>query len=115
MFIQIPVENAIKHGLRQKEGEKRLSISIQKEEASTIIRIQDNGGGFSAPRSNTDNTGLGLKIITQTICMLNENNKVKLDLSIHNITTETGEAGSEVQLVIPDNYSYQLLDKKSNG
>lgn len=115
MFIQIPVENAIKHGLRQKEGEKRLSISIQKEEASTIIRIQDNGGGFSAPRSNTDNTGLGLKIITQTICLLNENNKVKLDLSIHNITTETGETGSEVQLVIPDNYSYQLLDKKSNG
>ena len=115
MFIQIPVENAIKHGLRQKEGEKRLSIFIQKEEASTIIRIQDNGGGFSAPRSNTDNTGLGLKIITQTICLLNENNKVKLDLSIHNITTETGETGSEVQLIIPDNYSYQLLDKKSNG
>mgnify|MGYP002693802193 CR=1 FL=1 len=115
MFIQIPVENAIKHGLRQKEGEKRLSISIQKEEASTIIRIQDNGGGFSAPRSNTDNTGLGLKIITQTICLLNENNKVKLDLSIHNITTETGETGSEVQLIIPNNYSYQLLDKKSNG
>ena len=91
------------------------SIFIQKEEASTIIRIQDNGGGFSAPRSNTDNTGLGLKIITQTICLLNENNKVKLDLSIHNITTETGETGSEVQLIIPDNYSYQLLDKKSNG
>lgn len=108
MLIQIPVENAIKHGLRRKEGEKKLDIFIQKEKTNTIIRILDNGGGFNASQSTTDNTGLGLKIITQTICLLNENNKVKLDLSINNVTTEDGEAGAEVRFIVPDNYSYQL-------
>lgn len=101
-------KNRLRSLLRRKEGEKKLDIFIQKEKTNTIIRILDNGGGFNASQSTTDNTGLGLKIITQTICLLNENNKVKLDLSINNVTTEDGEAGAEVRFVVPDNYSYQL-------
>lgn len=108
MLIQIPVENAMKHGLRAKEGEKRLRIKIQREGSHTLIRIQDNGGGLRGPSIPNDNAGLGLKIITQTISLLNEHNKEKLELQIHNITTDEGETGVEVCFNIPDEYSYEL-------
>ena len=48
MMIQIPVENAIKHGLRDKEGEKRLSITVFRQDGNIIISIEDNGTGFPA-------------------------------------------------------------------
>lgn len=108
MLIQIPVENAMKHGLRAKEGEKRLRIKIQREGNHTLIRIQDNGGGLRDQPIHNDNVGFGLKIITQTISLLNEHNKEKLELQIHNITTDEGETGVEVCFNIPDEYSYEL-------
>lgn len=110
MLIQIPVENAIKHGLRNKEGEKELNIAVFKEAGTVRIRIQDNGGGFSKVKERDDSrsTGTGLKVLTQTIQLLNEYNKEQIQISIHNIQTPKGENGCEVCFVLPDNYSYIL-------
>lgn len=49
MIIQPFVENAIKHGLLHKEGEKKLLISVEKEGENTIkVTIEDNGIGRKA-------------------------------------------------------------------
>lgn len=45
MIIQPYVENAIKHGLLHKMGDKQLFISITKVNESLLIRIEDNGIG----------------------------------------------------------------------
>ena len=45
MLLQIPVENAIKHGLRLKEGKRLLLIQVHKLENNQVeIVICDNGG-----------------------------------------------------------------------
>ena len=40
MLIQIPVENAVKHALRDKEGERNLWISIHRRENGICIKVK---------------------------------------------------------------------------
>lgn len=47
LSLQPLVENAIQHGLRDKRGEKRLSISAALGEKTLTISIADNGVGMS--------------------------------------------------------------------
>ena len=49
LLIQPYVENAVKHGLLHREGEKRLKLSIQKvAEDALRIMVADNGIGREA-------------------------------------------------------------------
>ena len=45
-MIQIPIENAIKHALKDKEGMKRLWIDIKKTGEGICVKVRDNGGGY---------------------------------------------------------------------
>ena len=108
MMIQIPVENAVKHGLREKEGERLLRIDVEQADGHGIsIRITDNGGGYR-PDSQHRGTGMGMKVIMQTIQLLNSRNKEHIEASVHNVTLPGGETGCEVCFFLPDNYNFQL-------
>jgi LytS/YehU family sensor histidine kinase len=45
LLLQPFVENAIKHGLLHKKGDKKLTISFQKEHDTLVCMIKDNGIG----------------------------------------------------------------------
>ena len=76
MIVQIPVENAIKHGLAGKDDEKELTIRISREGKGVRIVICDNGRGYLPQvASSTRGTGTGLKVLYQTIQLLNTKNK----------------------------------------
>lgn len=107
MLIQIPVENAVKHALRGKEGERNLWISVCRHDNGICIRITDNGGGYR-PNSRNRGTGTGMKVIMQTIQILNSKNKEAIDVSVHNVLLESGETGCEVAFRLPDNYDYRI-------
>lgn len=107
MLIQIPVENAVKHALRGKEGERNLWIDIRRREGGICIKITDNGGGYR-PNSQNRGTGTGMKVIMQTIQILNMKNRESIDVSIHNITLPGGETGCEVTFMLPDKYNYEI-------
>lgn len=72
MFVQILVENAIKHALHGKEGEKRLNIRITTGDNGTDITVTDNGNGFDIRALNDNRTRTGLDIIRHTIRIINE-------------------------------------------
>lgn len=105
MMIQLPVENAVKHALREKEGERRLWITVRRQMHGVCIRITDNGGGFS-PESRNRGTGTGIKAIMQTIQALNYKNKEKIDVSVRNVSLPAGAIGCEVMFYLPDGYDY---------
>lgn len=90
MMIQIPVENAIKHGLRDKEGEKRLSITVFRQDGNIIISIEDNGTGFRLQTGcpAMQSTGTGLKVLNQTIELLNAGNSVPITILIKKVARE---------------------------
>lgn len=107
MLIQIPVENALKHALKCKTGKKLLYIKVFKEKTSTCITVTDNGGGFK-PVSSSRGTGTGLKVLTQTIQLLNMYNKEPIVMRIQNIDLKYNEKGCEIRFSIPNVYSYKL-------
>ena len=108
MLIQIPVENALKHALRGKDGERNLRIDICRlADGRCRIEITDNGGGYR-PDSPARGTGTGMKVVMQTIQILNGRNSEKIDVSVHNVTLPDGETGCRVCFSIPSNYRYEL-------
>lgn len=107
MMMQIPIENAIKHGLSQLEGEKKLTIRIIREGQGIRIFVIDNGRGYHPDReSSTSGTGTGLKVLNQTMQILNERNIQKITFTINNIDTP-GETGTNVDIFIPDHFKFE--------
>lgn len=107
MMIQIPVENAVKHALHEKEGERNLWVSVCRRGNGICIKITDNGGGYR-PDSRNRGTGTGMKVIMQTIRILNNKNKEAIDVLVHNVSLQSGEMGCEVTFWLPDNYDYRI-------
>lgn len=108
MIVQIPVENAIKHGLAGKDDEKELTIRISREGKGVRIVICDNGrGDLPQVASSTRGTGTGLKVLYQTIQLLNTKNKnEKIRFNIDN--RNDGQTGTQVSVFIPFHFSYDL-------
>lgn len=101
MFVQILVENAFVHGLKGWDGHKIIHIGISKEGKNTCIKVRDNGPGFDIRSVGKKRTGLN--VITQTIVIVNERNKNKMNFSLNN-EQENGKAvGCVATIVIPDN------------
>jgi LytS/YehU family sensor histidine kinase len=105
MIIQIPVENAIKHGLMQSgRVDKKLYITIKSSEGFILIRITNNGLPLSETIGKSTSTGTGLKTITQSIHLLNANNQQKIYFDL--LEWEDKETVTEIK--IPKTYNYQL-------
>lgn len=107
MIIQIPVENAIKHGLMSMEGEKRLIISISEHNGFQEITILDNGIGLKASAGRSTGTGTGLKVLMQTIHLLNAKNQEKIEFQIlEQSEIMPDSSGTTVKIKIPANFNY---------
>jgi Histidine kinase/Y_Y_Y domain len=106
MIIQPFVENAIKHGLLHKKGEKKLQIVFERIDASLLCTIKDNGIGREkaaeiksraplAPRS------FALKATERRLELVNMGRKHKIILKIIDNHDNNTAAGTEVQILIP--------------
>lgn len=107
MMIQIPVENAIKHGLRGiEEGERVLDIDITCEDGNVKIAIVNNGTGYR-PRLMSSGTGKGMQVIYQTIQLHNMKNKEHISFTIGKDKPDNGGMeGTRVVYTIPCKFSY---------
>lgn len=106
MLVQIPVENAIKRGLRLQTGKKLLHLHVAQVAKGIMITIQDNGiGYFPGDVGNNRSAGTGMNILYQTIQLLNSKNSEKIVFRISNMDDET-KSGARVDLLIPTNYKY---------
>jgi sensor histidine kinase YesM len=91
-ILQIPVENALIHGLRNKEeGPKDLWINmLQGDENRIIFTITDNGIGRKAAAliSNYRRNGVGSKNMLAIINLLNQHNTNPIEYSIEDEVME---------------------------
>ncbi len=75
MIIQPYVENAIRHGLLNKESKGKLSISFKKEGTQLVCTIEDDGIGREAAanlKARPLHQSLGMQITEERIALAND-------------------------------------------
>lgn len=107
MTLQIPTENALKHGLQNLDRDKKLIISIQGEKEGVKITVKDNGHGYHPEiKNDSPGTKTGLKVLRQTIQILNLRNSDKIRFSISSIN-EVGQTGTITEIFIPYHFKFE--------
>ena len=74
MLIQPIIENAIKHGIGNREEICEIKIDFNQNDKILQVVVEDNGVGraFASTLRNYEHNGKGLKIINQRLTLLNE-------------------------------------------
>ena len=119
MSIQILVENALKHGLKRKTPQagklRRVMVRATKQERGTTVEVVDNGVGLPEESPQKDRTGL--KVVKQTLALLNEQQTVRLkkpkkgelmEFSLQNHLHANGDKGCRATLYLPRDFNYAL-------
>ncbi len=100
MLIQLLVENSIKHGLWDVEGQKKLNITIKCKDEKTIVTVEDNGIGRKKAMKKARGTGKGLKLIKDMITLNRKLGGKEISLNYTDLYDETGKAiGTRVEVV----------------
>ncbi len=105
LSLQPIVENAILHGLKNKRGEKRLSLSVQGGGQGIQIAITDNGIGMDADAVERRLREGGLEVLNRgsSIGLANIDERIKLLFGANygvSLRSVRGE-GSTVSIIIP--------------
>lgn len=96
------VENALKHGLWHKEGNKDLEIIIKKQLKRVVVIITDNGiGRHQSVVIKTTGTGKGFAIITNIVKMYNKLNNRNISYKVNDLHDENGKGiGTKVEVFV---------------
>lgn len=92
-LIQIPVENALLHGLRNKDfGSYELKILFSENESFYIIEIEDNGIGIKRAEEihRFRKNGRGLKTINSMIEIINQYTHDSISFEIKGLENDQG-------------------------
>ncbi|THU37044.1 hypothetical protein FAM09_19000 [Niastella caeni] len=92
MLLQPLVENAIWHGLKPKNGNKKIDIRFLKQQGQLICEIEDNGIGIdhsSGRKQQNTHHSVGIENIKDRIRLLNSKYHIHCMLQI----TDTGGNG----------------------
>ncbi len=103
MILHNYAENAVKHGLKHKEGNRILKIEIFLHDDVLNISIKDNGVGRKQARAlNEFSTGKGLKIMNTIYDLYFKLYKVRIEQEIEDLSDDLGNAtGTRVIVKIP--------------
>lgn len=93
--------------VERKERDGFGLISVVVIQVKSAFRLQIMGGGYR-PNSLHRGTGTGMKVVMQTIQILNAKNKQALDVEVHNVVLPSGETGCQVSFLLPVKYDYRL-------
>lgn len=94
LFLQPFIENSIWHGIMKKEGDKKIEVSIQKENNTIVCNIKDNGIGINKAKELTHMSQrrkfFGAKTTEDRIQILYRNKGVKIETKDISSSTSTG-------------------------
>ncbi len=105
LLIQPYVENAILHGLYNKESSGALSIRVQEEDEQTLLFIiEDNGVGRAAARelrkrNFLPHTPMGINITEERLKLINQGHRAAFEVE-DLIATDGKPAGTRVRIRI---------------
>jgi len=99
MLIQPIIENAIKHGIRNRNGGGTVTIVFTQDEESLQVSVEDDGIGRESAKKfrATENKALGVNIIRNRLILLNELNHTDIHtLEYNDLFTNEKASGTKV-------------------
>ncbi|NLE35356.1 MAG: histidine kinase [Bacteroidales bacterium] len=109
MIIQSFAENAIKHGLENKQDHGIMEITLRNLNEGVELTIRDNGiGRAAAAEMGTRGAGTGLKNIAGIVDTINRANKEKITFTLTDLFNNGKPSGTEVRVFLPHNYSINI-------
>lgn len=104
LLMQPYIENAILHGLHPKNGEKKLSLEIDEINQQVYCIIRDNGIGRNSSFTGKNGTGLGMKLSSERVSVLNEKNNCDFEVQVIDLMDdEKNPSGTEVVIRFSNN------------
>lgn len=109
MLLQPYVENAVKHGLLHKQGDKKVIISFETQNNELLISIDDNGIGRQKSNElnqikNKNHQSFATEALQNRIDLLNEYNHKNISLKIIDKQNQQNQpTGTLVEIIIPIN------------
>lgn len=79
MLTQPFVENAIKHGLNNRDKEGKINISFSLKDSKLFFEITDNGLGFGSVEKNENHKSLAISITQKRLSHYSENHNFKIN------------------------------------
>jgi len=110
MLLQPYVENAVKHGLLHKKGEKAVTIHFQKEAELLRIHIDDNGIGRKKSNElnaikNKNHNSFATEAMQNRVNLLNQYNQKNISIRYIDKTNLSSQStGTTVVFEIPITY-----------
>jgi len=106
MILQPYIENAIWHGLSNKEGEKNLSIKIDRRGDSINCEIADNGVGRKAASElkslyRKEHRSKGMELLSKRFNILSEEYSSKILTAVEDLHDNGTATGTKISIVIP--------------
>ncbi len=107
LLLQPYVENALWHGLMQKEGHGRINITVHKNGEHVIFSIQDDGVGRKKAAEyrsqfNVKSKSMGMSITSDRIAIINKLYGSETKIAITDLfDTRQQAAGTRVDITLP--------------
>lgn len=102
MALQILVENAFKHGFTSLPAgsERCLEITVKHTEKSKIaVSVFNN----SSTGTNHRNEGTGLRVLVETIRLINELHRTNIEFKVYSDSKANNETGYYATITLPEN------------
>jgi len=100
LVLQPFVENAIWHGLTQKEGRGHIAVSVQRSGDQILISVEDDGVGRAAAATNgteqSGKTSLGTSITQERLALLGARHGAEAGFRYRNV-----DQGTLVEVFLP--------------
>ena len=113
LMIQIHVENAVEHGIRnKKDGKGSVWINMRGDDDYIIVTVKDDGVGRAAAKLiGSKGTQNGTKMLNELEHIYNAQNELKISQSYEDdiyMDTEGNKYGTRTIVRVPRNFNYDL-------
>ncbi len=108
LIVQPFLENAIWHGLMQKEGEKELILDVARKRGLLQITLRDNGigrkkAGINKSGAQMKRKSMAIELTTKRLEILNSKSDLRNTVIINDLYDAEGEPlGTEVIIKMPE-------------
>ncbi len=100
LIIQPYVENAILHGLRNRDGKRdgHLHIDVRRQDQHLVYEIEDNGVGRSMAESRSEHRSYGMEMSRDRVDLFNGEDKIPVVIT--DLKTDGRPTGTRVQVFL---------------